>query len=471
MISVTRKEICDIGRRDTTFRALLDFPSDGFENDQERRLFDRFRLMTALTCGRFFGFDFWARRVLQISHSDTAIRNAVLALGALQLERDCTDLSVAKEQRSLALRSYNNAIAQTNRLLSQGGKDNLEKGLVACVLFTCYENLSGRYDNGQMHLQNGLQILSEADQKPPWSGGTSRRQIPDDIIHVFSRLDLQAMSFSVSSSPYPYVRSFRRSKQPEPVPTSFSSVAEAQHHLFEHIKWIFVVGEILTSSRPPEPIDTEAVLRSKSRSDVELGRWLITFNAFRDKTRQDRAWTPELQYACTHLEIYHTLILICSDPLCSYSEYLYDRYHLQFESIIDRVQSLTAATLSNRCSERDLSKLSFSFEMGLVCPLFVTATRCRDPKLRRRAITLLSSLNRREGVWDSPGAAKVAEKMMQLEEKGLVGVQQADQIAEERRIHSLDAWINIEQREIQLFCALSARPDGSYQTIDELVRF
>jgi hypothetical protein len=165
------------------------------------------------------------------------------------------------------------------------------------------------------------------------------------------------------------------------------------------------------------------------------------------------------------------MILICSDPLCFYSEYLYDRYHSQFESIIDRVQSLTAATSSNQLGEKHLSKLSFSFEMGFVCPLFVTATKCRDPKLRRKAIALLSALNRREGVWDSSGAAKVAEKMMQIEEKGLMDVQQADQIAEERRIHSLDAWINIDQREIQLLCSLSARPDGSYQTIDELVRF
>lgn len=198
MRSVTRKDICDVFRRNTTFRDLLDIQFSGFENDQERQLFGYFRLMTVSRCCPFFGSDFWAGRVLQISHSDAAIRHAVLALGALQFERESGESAVGNEHCGFAFRSYNKAIAHTSRLLSQSGKENFEKGLVACVLFICYESLLGRYALAQMHLQNGLRILSEANGKP---GKTCRQEIPDDILHVFSRLDFQAMAFSESSSP------------------------------------------------------------------------------------------------------------------------------------------------------------------------------------------------------------------------------------------------------------------------------
>ena len=466
--SVTRKEICDVLRRDTTFRALLDLQTTDFDNDQERRLFDYFRFVTAPKCCLFIGSDFWARRVLQISHSDPAIRHAALALGALQLERESADPLTENEQCGSAFRSYTKAIAHTSRLLVQSGQESLEKGLVACVLFICYENLLGRFAMAQMHLQNGLRILSEATGKPSCSGEARRQEIPHDILHVFSRLDFQAMSFSECSSPYPYVNSFHRSKEPESVPLQFASLVEAQYHLFEHIKWIFLLGEILGTSQPLNP---QALVLSKSKSDAELTRWLNAFDSLLDRLERESAWTHEMQYASKLLRIYHTMIVAYSSPVFLDSELQCDQHYSQFESMLDLLESLTPDTSSTQASARPLSKLSFSFEMGVVLPLFVVSFRCRDPQLRRRAIAQLYSVNRREGLWDSRGAAKVAEAIMDMEEDGLEVVERADQIAKEKRIHELFARVNWERREIRLNCITKPCADGPYESRDRLVQF
>ncbi len=65
-------------------------------------------------------------------------------------------------------------------------------------------------------------------------------------------------------------------------------------------------------------------------------------------------------------------------------------------------------------------KPTFSLSLGLITPLYMTVVRCRDPTIRRRALHLLHTCNRKEGIWDSRLAARVAERIVDLEEAGAV---------------------------------------------------
>lgn len=64
-------------------------------------------------------------------------------------------------------------------------------------------------------------------------------------------------------------------------------------------------------------------------------------------------------------------------------------------------------------------KPSFSADLGIVPPLYVVATKCRDPVLRRQAIRLLRSSARREGMWDSELTARIAMWIAEVEEEGV----------------------------------------------------
>ncbi|KAK0392354.1 hypothetical protein NLU13_1849 [Sarocladium strictum] len=61
-------------------------------------------------------------------------------------------------------------------------------------------------------------------------------------------------------------------------------------------------------------------------------------------------------------------------------------------------------------------KPTFSMDMGIVAPLFMVATKCRVPLLRRQAIELLRGCSRREGMWDSELTARIASWVMSVEE-------------------------------------------------------
>jgi hypothetical protein len=61
-------------------------------------------------------------------------------------------------------------------------------------------------------------------------------------------------------------------------------------------------------------------------------------------------------------------------------------------------------------------KPTFSLSLGIIPALYITATRCRDPPTRRKAIHLLSICNRREGIWDAWLSSRVALRINEIEE-------------------------------------------------------
>lgn len=91
-------------------------------------------------------------------------------------------------------------------------------------------------------------------------------------------------------------------------------------------------------------------------------------------------------------------------------------------------------------------KPKFQVDHGIIGALFSVARRCRDPFLRRQAIALLYSTPVQEGVWDSILTARVAERMIHLEEKGLGEVKCAADIPDRARISDVEVSFDLLAR-------------------------
>ena len=90
--------------------------------------------------------------------------------------------------------------------------------------------------------------------------------------------------------------------------------------------------------------------------------------------------------------------------------------------------------------------------LGIVSTLYLVATRCRDPRIRRQAISMLTMGKIKDGVWEAHELAKVAEKIMILEEKGIPNVKTATDIPFRARVSLLKSKIHWYKSRIELDC-------------------
>lgn len=103
----------------------------------------------------------------------------------------------------------------------------------------------------------------------------------------------------------------------------------------------------------------------------------------------------------------------------------WDQFNSQFDEIVSLAASVVEATYESDSSgplnEGNPARPLFSLDNGVIGPLYNVATLCRDPIIRRKAVNVLRSAQRQEGVFNSNLCAIVAEKIIEIEERASSG--------------------------------------------------
>jgi hypothetical protein len=94
----------------------------------------------------------------------------------------------------------------------------------------------------------------------------------------------------------------------------------------------------------------------------------------------------------------------------------WDQFMPQMEEMVTLGEKIISFTSANGGQTT-----SFCLDMGIVIPLYTVASKCRDYTIRRKAIALLRSTSRQEGLWNSWLVAKAAERIVEIEESILEG--------------------------------------------------
>jgi hypothetical protein len=76
----------------------------------------------------------------------------------------------------------------------------------------------------------------------------------------------------------------------------------------------------------------------------------------------------------------------------------------------------TTAAWSSNGSDESKPRAILTMSSGCVLPLYFVAARCRHSATRHKALHLLQTCKRREGLWDSDLAADIAERVISIEE-------------------------------------------------------
>jgi hypothetical protein len=108
-----------------------------------------------------------------------------------------------------------------------------------------------------------------------------------------------------------------------------------------------------------------------------------------------------------HWHMCFVMLSACTSPLQS----AFDNHYGDFAAIVENARSCLQlkAVIEN-------GGRTYTLRTDVIEPLLFTATRCRDPMLRRRALHLLREAPLGTGLWSLVAAPFVVEKMIALEE-------------------------------------------------------
>lgn len=173
-------------------------------------------------------------------------------------------------------------------------------------------------------------------------------------------------------------------------------------------------GEAIAAGRINELLEGNSPAFESENLLFRIETWSMLFHTLLS-SMDFHNLSAEDNHASNILRIQHRIAWIWISTALSPSyfnepapESVWDAHTEGFRSIVELAEAEIGTTMR--------SCLTFSFEMELVIPLYLTALKCRDHVVRRRALALLSASPRREGFWDSRLAAKLAERVVEMEE-------------------------------------------------------
>jgi hypothetical protein len=399
----------------------------------------------------FYDSSFWQFEILQASHILPSIRHAIIAMAAMHrkfitgripvVPDDTFDeqLNFAIHQSTLAL----GALTRTNDSLSDS--KNL---LTTSILFYCLSCFQGNHQAAIEHLRNGLRILREVfDDFDVTKEDVDHHPISMATLRtMFVTMDGQARGIMSD-------KEIRNWEMPPPrmftmIPTKMKTFAQARYYLEMMFGELQTFLQELNLSPPMEPkqiqevseriqqfhIDFTTMSNSldefllqlapatsqEERQSVlsirlhreQIKMYLRPFRQIEDGTfHWQKGWQVDEHDISLMLDIATELLKAPADVTLPAGAAPEDYYPLPAGVVEDLNQMILPSC----------ARPVFSSGSGLCSALWVVTSRAASSAIRRRAIAMMLKYPRREGVWDSVLAGRVAWERLILEETALDG--------------------------------------------------
>ncbi|KAJ4305148.1 hypothetical protein N0V90_000679 [Kalmusia sp. IMI 367209] len=264
----------------------------------ENRSFFYFQTHTLPKWTEFFDSDLWSQKIMQLSHVEPAIKHGILALSTMHERFESTTPIFTSKSNDFAFVQYMQAVKHSNELLrahSQGRVD-VEKVLIACIIFTCYENLAGNYRAANMHLRNGLLILNQHKRGVAPEVQTASQE---SIGNVLYRFDLQAMTFSDNTSPYDY--GFDNPPDCPQIPDVYTKNSTARNDLVGLMRCMMWVSGIANIN--PNATDNPIWLRLYTQVVTSFDPWERAFDLYQKSMAPYEQGDPKVYAGNTLLKM------------------------------------------------------------------------------------------------------------------------------------------------------------------------
>ncbi|RHZ57991.1 uncharacterized protein CDV56_103603 [Aspergillus thermomutatus] len=395
---------------------------------EERQYVEFFCTRTSRALSGFFDSDLWRYFLPQLSHSEAAVRHAAVALGALHqhvhvvLSKERCDPreKISAQNQQFVIQQYNSAI---RHLVAQMSSANQvpHLTLITCCLFVCVEILSGQLKKALDHIEAGLKILQRWENET--DGRLQSEGITEELTYMVVRWNIQLSMHGRKMIPL-------NLRQPDEAQSlgkqeCWSDISTARYSLDVLINRTMSFVEAVGIDRKTRGSAWQ--VRRQQALLQDLDAWLCAFDRLLKRCgRRLKQIDPR---GPVLLRIHHRTTRIWLDASLSRDELIFDQLEDDFRAILAYAEELIEL---NASLDKDALLTVFSLETGLISSLCYTASKCRNPLLRRKAINLLYRGPQKEGLWSMHQHAIIARIIVQIEEAEVAHLPLEQRIPEDR---------------------------------------
>ncbi|KAJ5819229.1 transcriptional regulator family: Fungal Specific TF [Penicillium riverlandense] len=388
----------------------------GQSSHPERRAFEYYFHQAGPALSGILDLGFWSGSVLQICRLEPAVWDAVIALSALY-ERppvhEARPFSLLKSPAAVRHSYHHDALVWYSRSLAalrqriESGTADVTVSMIGCILFIAIELLQGNRNAAMTLYQQGAQMMT-SDMAT--GGRTTSSLLLSTIKSLFQRLGTWVF----------VIRGVREDSWfpgLDDMTEQFTSLGEARNVLcslvaeFKALNTDFKDhwhGGIDDRLR-----DSPALILRQEHLLKQLQIWYELFTSLQPIQQS----TGEVDGATATLLMTYLSILVETRACLNPSQITFDQYEAEFIQILGYAPAAIAST----CNP-DGRQPSFTFEMGIYLPLFITALKCRAPLLRRQALRFLLQAPAVQGLYMCIPTSRLVAILIALEEDSTISL-------------------------------------------------
>ncbi|RFU27563.1 hypothetical protein B7463_g8787, partial [Scytalidium lignicola] len=361
-----------------------------------------------------------------MAYSEQTVLQAVLALGALHESEERKGMPITKERLNdtnhvSAYGHYNAAIRLLRARARQEGEDIRLITLTVCLIFIHIELLRGRYESAATHLKSGLDILSRSNVYSTLHRRADLSTIEGQLALSFTRLDVQTPAFMVGGPFLTYNVEdidFDKNIQDHNFPRDVSVIKRKSDILIgSSLQLYFMSKEHRKADKELHTKETLARQKTLLEYNCQYMKTVESLSAPSKLSVSSEAPVYYQEYQSLSLLRLHLLTtrILLSACLAPDKELAYDKHLSEFKTVVSIAEDFTAGLKS--ITRKNAAIPSFSTDLGIISPLFVTALSCRDTETRYKALSILDSWPHQEGFWCSSLALTGAQQVVKIEEE------------------------------------------------------
>ncbi|KAH7357052.1 hypothetical protein BKA65DRAFT_496114 [Rhexocercosporidium sp. MPI-PUGE-AT-0058] len=414
---------------------------------QDQRAFDFFCCVTSPILSCYFDKNFWSYFLLQMSQYESTVWHSVLALGTLHEQGAIDDEDLRLLHHRNGLSHYNKAIAQLTKS-TEPESQSAESVLVSCIIFVCIEIVLGNIKEARNHLQAGVRIIRSLDTPGslPTFYQSNGKLLKANVVPIFDHFNNQSFIYGQNSTP----AAKRVHDTFEDIPETFLDYRQARDY---HTRLLATAHDFAVKSLHAPDRNSEErahLLEEKQNLQRRIQGWSDAAEELLRSTRVSNYDRGRL----THIKLSHKCASMWVFSALNTDEMSFDAYVHDYDALV----KLSRVNL-NKCSVYMetpclAGSKTNSHILQSVSPLFVVATKCRNPTIRRHALTLLRRHPPSQGFRDSKLVIRAVERVIELEEVGL------EDLRDPTRAVVPSEWARVQTVSVNL-----GKPDDTTMTV------